>query len=442
MVSTTKLHKLAGLSAGLVLLLLGVTGFFLDHDKWSFLYTTTFTNLPQASHEIDNGLYDAYWVDAKNSKHLLVGGKRGLFESFNKGESFSRVSPLQILALREDENNIFLATSDGIYTLKNSNLSPFGLQGKYITSLALSPESVVAIVEKHTLVKLSKTSHEVLSSTVVNIEKSELQESIKLSRFVRDLHYGRGLFDGDISLLINDYGAIVLSFLALSGYIIWWIIYSKSAPKLARKLIRLHANFLVILSLIPLVILAITGIFLDHATGLGKFMNSVLIHKSILPPVYTSLKYDIWSVDYDGQTYRVGNRYGIYRSNDLQSWKLENRGLAYRMVRKNEVLYISGMGAPNRVYKEQEFQMLPNSPHMFKDVIKRNGETLFFSSHKSDFALPQLPDTTLYALLLSIHDGSFFSSWWIWVNDYASVALLVLGFTGTLRWSKRRRRAR
>lgn len=438
MVSITKLHKLAGLSAGLVLLLLGVTGFFLDHDKWSFLYTTTLKHLPQASQKIDNKLYDSYWIDPKDSKHIIVGGKRGLFESYNTGKSFILISSLQILGLRQDSSGIYLATSDGIYTLQNSKLLLFGLKNEYITSISLSPQSIVAVVDKHTLVKLSKVSHSILSRSIVEIPKPKLIEDIKLSRFVRDLHYGRGLFEGDISLLINDYGAIIVSFLALSGYIIWWIIHSKSAPKLARKLIRLHSNIFVILSLIPLVILAITGIFLDHADGLGKFMSSITIKNSFLPPVYSSLKYDIWSVDYDGKVYRIGNRYGIYKSDDLKHWDLENRGLAYKMIRKNDALYVSGMGAPNRIYKDS-WQILPHTPHMFRDVFQEKNKILFFSPHQSSMPLPKLKETTLYALLLSIHDGSFFSSWWIWINDYASFALLLLGFTGTLRWNKRRK---
>jgi len=46
MVKVYKLHKLLGISAGVILLILSVSGFFLNHNKWSFLYTTTFSNVP------------------------------------------------------------------------------------------------------------------------------------------------------------------------------------------------------------------------------------------------------------------------------------------------------------------------------------------------------------------------------------------------------------
>jgi hypothetical protein len=434
MVKTYKLHKIAGLSAGLVLLILGITGFFIDHDKWSFLYSTTFKNLPQAAKEIDKKLFDAYWVDKDNNAHRIIGGKRGIFETFDNGETFSNMSKLQCMGIRSDKDGVFAATSDGIYKLDGSTWKSFALKSEYVTSISLSDEVIVGVVDKHELVRIDKHNGKTIGKSVVEIDDSKLKHSIKLSRFVRDLHYGRGLFEGDISLLINDYGAIILSFLALSGYIIWYFIKKKKPAKLSRTLIKFHSNSLAILSLIPLLILLVTGIFLDHSSGLSKFMKSVTIPHSILPPVYDSLKHDIWSVDYDGKTYRVGNRYGVYKSEDLKEWEFENKGLAFRMIRKEDSLYVSGMGAPNRIYKNQNWQMLRHTPHMFRDVIELSEGVEYFSTHKSKYKLPSFEDATLYALFMSLHDGTFFASWWVWVNDFASIALIVLGITGVMRW--------
>jgi len=440
MVKSYKLHKLAGLSAGFILLLLGLTGFLLDHDKWSFLYTTTFKHLPEASKKIDNKLFDTYWVDDTNNAHRIIGGKRGIFESFDSSQSFLKISSLQCLAIKSDARGVYAATSDGIYKIQDSKLELLSLEGEYITSLSLSQDKIVAVIDKHLLVTIQKDNVNQLSKHIVEIEASKLNESIKLSRFVRDIHYGRGLFDGDISLLINDYGAIVISLLALSGYVIYWLIRKKRDAHLSRKLIRFHASWFSIVALFPLVLLAITGVFLDHSKALAKFMSSVTIPNTILPPVYTSLTHDIWSVDFDGKVYRIGNRHGIYKSEDLKSWELENKGLAYKMIRKNETLYVSGMGAPNRAY-EKEWKVLPQTPHMFKDVMSVDGNIEYFSSHKSTLNLPTFEDVTLYALVLSIHDGTFFSSWWVWINDYAAFALLILGMTGVYRWRKKRKKA-
>ena len=440
MVKLHQLHKFAGLSAGLVLLILGITGFFINHDKWSFLYTTTFNYVPDTVKKADTKLFETYWVDAKNQEHYIVGGKRGIFESFDGGQSFEMMTPLQGLSIKDDKEGMFAATNDGIYTLVANVWKPYALSGEYITSLSLSEKKIVAIIDKHLLVTLQREDAKVLSETVVNIDASKLQKDIKLSRFVRDLHYGRGLFDGDISLLLNDYGAIVISLLAVSGFLIWWLIRTKKNPKLSRGLIRWHANMFAIVAIIPLVILAITGVFLDHSKGLGQLMRSTTIPHAILPPVYDSLKHDIWSVDYDGEVYRIGNRYGIYSTSDLKIWKEEAKGLAYRMIRHDETLYVSGMGAPNRVY-DGEWKILPKTPHMFRDITFENEKIHYFApcGHCAQ-KTPKFEDATFYSLMLTLHDGTFFAEWWVWVNDYAALAVIVLSITGAIRWQRKRRR--
>lgn len=437
MVKLHQLHKLAGLSAGLVLLILGVSGFFLNHDKWNFLYSTTFTNVPNTTKEADAKLFEAYWVDSNNQDYRILGSKRGIFETKDGAKTFTKMIDIQCLAIKKDESGVYGATSDGIYKLINSLWQPFSMQGEYITAISLSKNKIIAIVDKHELVEIQKDSAKILNRFIVEIDSKQLQHSIKLSRFVRDLHYGRGLFDGDLSLLINDYGAIVISLLAISGYLIWWLIRKKTKPKLARGLINWHANIFAIIAIFPLIVLAITGIFLDHSNALKKFMNSVTISHVILPPVYSSLKHDIWSVDYNENIYRIGNRYGVYKSNNLKNWELESSGLAYRMIRDNNILYVSGMGSPNRIY-DGSWSLLKNSPHMFKDIVKLDGSKHYFTTSNSEIdKLPKFESATLYSLMLTLHDGSFFSSWWIWINDYASVALIVLIVTGTMRWYKK-----
>ncbi len=439
MVKLHKLHKFFGLSAGLVILILGITGFFIDHDKWNFLYSTTFKYMPDVVKKADTKLFEAYWINPQNSSHYMVGGKRGIYESFDSGKNFSQMTSIQCLSIRSDQDGVYAATSDGIYQFSNTSWKPYALSGKYISAISLSKDNIIAIIDKHELVNLQRESAHIYSTNIVKISASKLQDDIKLSRFVRDLHYGRGLFDGDISLLINDYAAIVISLLAISGFYIWWLIRKKRNAKLSRKLIKIHASSLSILAIIPLLILAITGVFLDHSGGLAKFMRSVTIPHSILPPVYDSLEHDIWSVDYDGKTYRIGNRYGIYSSSDLRVWEQEVKGLAYKMIRKDELLYVSGMGAPNRIYNG-EWDILPKTPHMFRDVIIENTQVAYFAkSGKYAQHIPKFDDATLYSLMLTLHDGTFFAEWWVWVNDYAAFALLILSITGTIRWYRKKR---
>ena len=78
---------------------------------------------------------------------------------------------------------------------------------------------------------------------------------------------------------------------------------------------------------------------------------------------------------------------------------------------------------------------------MFRDVVKENGAVKYFSTMQNDFELPKFQSVTLYTLLLALHDGSFFASWWIWINDIAAIFLIILSITGILRWRLKQRKA-
>ena len=439
MVKAYKLHKFFGLSAGLVIFILGITGFLLNHDKWGFLYTTSFENLPLSAYKSDTKLFTSYMIDPINQAHIIVGSKRGIFESFDKAKTFKKTISFQSLAIRSYNKEIYSATSEGIFIYTSGKWKNFALKNQYVTSLAIDKDKIAAVIDKKYLVILDKKSANILNIVGVNIEKSQLQEDIKLSRFVRDLHYGRGLFDGDISLFINDYAALVMTFLAFSGFLIWYMIKVKKYVKSVKKLIKYHANIFILFAFIPIFILSITGVFLDHANILSKFMSSIKLPHKILPSVYNTLQSDIWSLDIHNNIVRIGNRYGIYKSDNLKQWKLESRGFAYKMIRENNLLYVSGMGASNKVF-DGKWNLLRNSPHMFKDILHVDKKLKYFSSSTTlitKFKLPKFTDATLYSLLLTLHDGTFFSSWWIWINDLVVFSLIILFLSGFIRYYKK-----
>ena len=439
MIKLFKLHKFFGLLVGLFLLVLGVTGFFINHKQWDFLYTTTFQNMPNSTLTEDKKLVEAYLVDNDDADHIIVGGKRGIYETFDEGDSYSQMSDLQCLAIKKDDASTYAATSDGIYILKDEKWNPYLLQGNYINALAITDEYIVASIDKHRLVVIKREDASIVSDTVVEIDASQLKDDITLNRLVTDLHFGRGLFDGNNSVLLNDYGAIILTFLALSGYLVWWHIHRKKKAKISRKLIKWHANSFVVAALIPLSILAITGIFLNHSGGLKKFTTTTTVPNTVLPPVYSSLKSDIWSVDFDGSTYRIGNRYGVYKSTDLKNWEQESKGFAFRMVRINDVLYVSGKGSTNRLYNGK-WENLEGAPATFRDVYNYDDEEIkFFTYRNYEGRMLEFEDATLFSTLRTIHGGVFVAPWWKWINDFVALALLILGFTGVTRWLHKKR---
>ena len=279
---------------------------------------------------------------------------------------------------------------------------------------------------------------QILFNKEVAIPEELLTNDITLSRLVRDIHYGRGLFDGHLSLLINDYAAIILIILGFSGFILWWLIKniknSKNYKNSIKYFVKLHSNIFSIIAIIPIMLLVISGIFLDHGKDLNKFMNGIVIPNKILPPVYKTLKSDIWGADFDGKDFYIGNRFGIFKSSDLINFEFVSEGFAYKLIRKGDILYVSGMGSPNRILDNNSFKFLENAPHMFKDIFLKDEKIQYLSSHKHDVKLPVFDNITLHNLLYSLHDGSFFAPWWIWVNDIASILLLVLLITGIIRW--------
>ena len=98
MVKLFKVHKYSGLTAGILLLILSFTGFFLDHKNWSFMYDISFENLPKSVYKHEKRLIEAYWIDPEDAQHIVVGSRRGVFEKTDEG--FVKTLDRQCLGLR------------------------------------------------------------------------------------------------------------------------------------------------------------------------------------------------------------------------------------------------------------------------------------------------------------------------------------------------------
>lgn len=435
-----KIHKISGLIAGVVILILSITGFFLDHYSWKFLHTTTLKDVPSYLYKLNKGSFYVYLINPNDEKHIITGGARGIYESFDAGENFIQTLDEVVYSIKNSDGFLYVATANGIYKkeFKSIKWNKYLLDGKIIKSLNIYKDRLLAVEDKTNVIFVDLNTSQILFDKEVTIPKELLTNDITLSRLVRDIHYGRGLFDGHISLLINDYAAIILIILGFSGFILWWLIYnvknSKRYKNSIKYFVKLHSNIFSIIAIIPIILLVISGIFLDHGKDLNKFMNEITISNKFLPPVYKTLKSDIFGADFDGKDFYIGNRFGIFKSSDLINFEFVSEGFAYKMIRKGDVLYVSGMGSSNRILDNNSFKVLENAPHMFKDVFLKDGNIEYFSSHNNDVKLPVLDNITLHTLLYSLHDGSFFASWWVWVNDLASILLLVLLITGFIRW--------
>ncbi len=449
-----RIHRLAGLTLGGVLILLAVTGFLLDHDRFSFLWDIRLDNgwLPEAAADNSIRHVTAYKVEPENPDRRYVGSRLGLFVSGDGGLHWEHALPLQVFMLEpdraaasDDYTTLYAATNDGIHasTDHGHHWRRVALAGQAVESMVVFDHMVYAIVDKRALYRIDPGSGKADSLALrAPIRSTE----VTLSRLIRDLHYGRGLFSGDSSLLINDWSAWVLAFLGLSGL---WIYLRIRAIRRRRvgarrgldEVRKLHSNSVVLLTFVPLLLLLVTGVFLDHATALRGFMKHMRLSTEWLPPVYRSLETDLWGLDYDGETFRVGNRLGVFRTNNLKDWQLDSPGFAWKMRRIDSVLYVAGMGAPNRKLEKHEWWKLAHTPHMPRDVYLENDRAVFLGrDRESAPPLPGFSRTPLYAVLLSLHDGSFFHEQWVWVNDAAAGGAIVLFITGFIKWRTKKRR--
>ncbi len=454
--NTRKLHQKAGILAGLFLFILSLTGFFLNHDQWSFQYHWTLPNsvLPDAVAEADKKLFQVKTVHPNKDQWVIVGGLRGLFVSQDGGGNFQASSNHQFYALSWMGERLYGATEDGLWRSDDFGLTwtPFALQGQWVNALAIHGDHILASVEKRQLVHLTAQG-KVLQEGGVKIPESELAESITLSRFVWDFHYGRGLLDDGWSLLLNDIATWILIFSIVSGLFIWWTLMraraahqvSKTKMAWVKKIMKMHRHGLVLLAIPFLVLFAITGIVLDHSKFFNPYLKEMTWSQQTLPPVYQTLREDIWSVDIESQAqgtvYRIGNRYGVYESEDFQTWQKVSDGFAYRMKRLGDMLYVSGMGSSPRSYSIETGWKILAAPSMFRDVYLSKASFIFFGGHgeTADHHVPLLSNSTFYSIMLTLHDGTFFAEWWIWINDLASILLILLLVTGVIRWKKKYR---
>ena len=131
-----KIHKISGLSGGILLLLLAFSGFLLNHNNWNFLYTTTFETESITLLEKDKRLFESYYIDKDDEDHIIVATKRGLYESDDGGLSFERPLNIQATNIKSSNGDIYVSTSDGLYKSSENGWSRILLKGIYLTSLS------------------------------------------------------------------------------------------------------------------------------------------------------------------------------------------------------------------------------------------------------------------------------------------------------------------
>ncbi len=457
--TVARIHRYAGLGLGGILFLLAFTGFFLDHESFDFLsrWRIDPRHLPDAVMDKARQGFEAYKIDPADPEHRIAASWQGLWLSRDGGRSWMLALERPVLRVEprrsgpdEDYSELFAASTDGVWRSQDGGAH---WQRLMATDAAVNDLSsyhpwLLAVEDKRHLWRIDTRSGQAERLAVTPVPRHLLPSHITLGRLMRDLHYGRGLFSGDLSLWINDFSALLLVFLSLSGLIIYMKtrrIKGGQSDQRGSLLLwrRWHSNGWVLLGFAPVLLLFVSGVFLDHPQGLRDIMKQTHIPLRFLPPVYRDLSTDIWSIDFDGERYRIGNRLGVFVSTDLRQWQRESEGFAWRMTRLGDKLFVSGMGSMNRLHDGEEWYMLPGTPHMPRDVYTAGKDWgLLTRDARNELPLPEPDAARLYDLLLALHDGEFFHPLWVWVNDISVLAGLVLLWSGWIKWRHHRRQRR
>jgi len=451
-----KIHKWAGIFGAAWMFVLALTGFFLNHKNMDWLWRVQVPSMlfnKEVKKEWPR-YFEAIQSDPLNTKKIILAGRTGIYLSEDSGKTFRITDKSQTYLLRSFQKPdlataFFAGSSNGILISDNGGEKwrLFALEGKRIDSINIFQNFIYAVSEKRYLWKIDIATGNTESLIAGKIPVQEIPDSIALSRLVRDLHYARGYFSGIGSLFINDTSSIWLVWLTLSGMTVFILIYLSKRNKISRNMkktvkgwMKMHSLSGGVFIFIPVLVLLITGILIDHPDFLKSISGKGVVHQKFLPPVYRDLSTDIWNFDFDGKYYRIGNRMGVYASPDLQQWKLDSAGFSWKMRRDNHRLHVFGMGSSNRVLENNRWTKQEGHVHMIRDFTNIGGKPFYLHQHSQGQIVFPDPENgfPVYFLMVYLHNGLIFHKSWVWINDLVSVLLLMVMITGIIRWVKKR----
>ncbi len=389
------IHKWAGLIGAAWLAVLGLTGFFLDHDSWRWLMqdkSPAFLTPASLDANSARGVARYLQIDPSDRSTQVTGGPRGLWLSRDGGTTWTATRFLdgdhpQILAIEPDPtvgwSLLWFASDNGVYVSNDQGATArqTALKGEYVTSLAAgsAPDELLAVIDKSKIVRF-KTEEPAKIDTIELGPLGPLSRvtDVQLNRFVRELHFGKGLVGSATSLVVNDIGGLGMFILSLTGLLYWglpkwWKHRAKSvgavpkATKAARRsaivwLFRAHSATLGVASALMLIYLAVTGIFIGHGRELGGWMKATRIPQAYLTPAFDGSSWAGWIdaiVAYPAMpgAFTIGNRVGMFTTVDNgRSWAREEDatgkpvGAATRLRRIGDKLLVSGgMAGPSLI---------------------------------------------------------------------------------------------
>lgn len=480
-----KIHKYAGLTACAWLLVLGVTGFLLDHHEWRWLNQTS-VPATWTSKQIGR------LVPGTVIRHIAVSGgsimgasERGAWYSRNRGKQWMPIKfageaeQPQVHAVaglgRGSATRQYLATDDGLWLLSADQrlAQRAGLDGDNLTSMSEGyvDGTLVVVRDRSTLLQVEPGGRIVdipLRPNLIGVGAD-----VPIRRVVMDIHFGRGLLGGRWSVWLNDLGGLAMTMLSVTGLGYWWVTrpgrrrgLSISAQRGAiRWLFRSHGPVIGLVAVVPIFYLSITALPLNHIYGFIASVEGKSVSRAVLPPAYRLTTFDDAIDGVAAWPSRPGRislatRLGMIESRDNgQSWRRDLTmpvpdGAPGANLFRTGTHIFAGIGGGDNFMRDATGRweridgpsaaitsMAPwDGGWMVKDsrsfFVGRTGSRQF-----TDVKIPfkaAAPGTPLFLFVADVHAGVIFHEQFKWLNDLFAVLAILLALSGPVIWFRRK----
>lgn len=358
------IHKWAGLFGALWLVVLGLTGFFLDHDHWRWMQQG---KAPGWLTPVDLDEFAArnvtryHQMDPADPCRRVAGGPRGLWFSTDgattwQATRFDNGDTPEINAIlpqgKDGWERLWFGTDNGAYvsTDKGETARLAGLAGEEVTALTTGalPDELLVVIDRSKLYRYRASDFSLIEDVkLAPLDEKTRPPEVEMIRFVHDLHLGLSFFGPLTSLTMNDIGGLGMAILSITGLLYWGLPKywkhkaakakaggaplpqtreEKEARKAGKKativwLFRLHSSTIGIVSVVMLLYLSVTGILLGHGRELLGIMRMVKVPQAYLTPAFGMTSWDNWIdsvVAYPGakDVFTIGTRVGMFTTAD------------------------------------------------------------------------------------------------------------------------------
>lgn len=487
-----KFHRWAGLVAGLWLLVLGATGLLLGHPEWRWLWHNTVPQewLSAPVSRLLRGTVMRYVVaDPADPRRMLGASERGTWWTEDGGAHWQAVdfageprAPMvhALVPARAGDaegglEGVLIASDDGLWrtTAGARSAERVALAGTYVNSLTrgTTPGEYVGVADKSRLFRIDLARAPIVPTwTALDaVQVRGLPERVDLFGFTFDLHFGEALLQRATALKVNDFAAVALVVLPLSGLLYWWLpkrwrregavgaAANRSRRGIMDWLYRFHAPVLGVLAAVPILYVSVTGAVLGHVEWFGSWAKDIELSRTRLLWTYSfrSLEHEVYQVVADREDparLSIATRLGVLHTDDGgRHWQRDTAlpPARFNLFRSGDHVFAS-LRSEQHWYRADgatAWRALEGPTTALTSATWSGGAWTLKNSRgfwrgaldaplalDAGLAIPPLAGATWFLFAVDVHTGNVISTQFRWVNDAVAILVVVLLVTGPILW--------